>query len=63
MTHLKTLAGRRYKADWDVYRGIDLIPCRHGKTGVRSGSAYYARAGSADSRSSGAGQLGTPDSR
>jgi hypothetical protein len=44
------LAECRYRLDWDVYRGIDLMPCRHGEIGVWSGSAYYARIGDADVR-------------
>jgi hypothetical protein len=32
-----------YRLDWDVYRGIDIIPCRYGEVGVWSESAYYAR--------------------
>ena len=32
-----------YRLDWDVYRGIDVIPCRHGEIGVWSRSAFYAR--------------------
>ena len=39
-----------YRLDWDVYRGIDLITCRHGEIGVWSGSAYYARTGDEDVR-------------
>jgi hypothetical protein len=50
MTHSKALVADRYKVDWDVYRGIDLIPCRHGEIGVWSGSVYYARTGNDDVR-------------
>jgi hypothetical protein len=45
-----SLAECRDRLDWDVYRGIDLMPCRHGEIGVWSGSAYYARTGDADVR-------------
>jgi hypothetical protein len=47
---LKALAGDLYKVDWDIYRGIDLIPCRHGEIGVWSGEACYARTGDEDVR-------------
>ena len=30
-----------YRLDWDVYRGIDIVPCRYGEIGVWSESAYY----------------------
>jgi hypothetical protein len=45
-----SLAECRYRLDWDVYRGIDLIPCRHGEIGVWSGEACYARTGNEDVR-------------
>ena len=39
-----------YRLDWDVYRGIDVIPCRHGEIGVWSSDALYARTGDEDVR-------------
>jgi hypothetical protein len=40
-----SLSKCRYRLDWDVYRGIDLIPCRHGELGGWSGDAFYALTG------------------
>jgi hypothetical protein len=45
-----SLTGNPYQLDWDVHRGIDLIPCRHGEIGVWSGIAYYARTGDEEVR-------------
>ncbi len=42
MIDLNAIAGDRYKVDWDVYRGIDVIHCQHGEIGIWSGAALYA---------------------
>jgi hypothetical protein len=39
-----------YTLDWDVYRGVDVIPCRHGEIGVWSETALYARTRDEDVR-------------
>jgi hypothetical protein len=42
MIDLNALAGGLYKLEWEVYRGIDVIPCRYGEIGIWSGDALYA---------------------
>jgi hypothetical protein len=39
-----------YRLDRDVYRGINIIPCRHGEIGVWSEGAFYARTRDEDVR-------------
>jgi hypothetical protein len=42
MIDLNALAGNRYKLEWEVNRGVDVIPCRYGEIGIWSGDALYA---------------------
>ena len=47
-----------YRLDWDVYRGIEVIPCRYGEIGIWSESTYYARTREEDVRAALQGIVG-----